>query len=383
MQELVLNPNVFISSLQLTIEECICSKSYVDLTLHLPRDISEVDSYQFLQEHVLMNTDARKGRLIIHGGVVFYFSEGMIHVIESSILPLLIQTHAKDVALTALSKIKSSKKKSKSFDALITSSDSNVVPLSSFVNAVLCRYPELADHVHVSVLDDNLIWEKTDEDVLCSDGVVILFCRTFMSKELIEECSRWVSREISKSLAVQNGICLHNDDVAFEASEQTFEETFKDSCIFLQLLAKLPHYVCMNSEIEDEFCQALCTDFLNGYASHFARRVTEYCLIKNGIEDSPFSYTTNGDSEDGHQICFNRVDTTVRAFQSNAILCYYDKKMDPNQLLKEMLPGNAAIAIVEMWKIIGKSNPLHGTEKEDIAISDIDAFLTHVEESCL
>ena len=367
----------------MTIEECICSKSYVDLTLHLPRDISEVDSYQFLQEHVFMNTDARKGRLIIHGGVVFYFSEGMIHEIESSILPLLIQTHAKDVALTALSKIKSSKKKSKSSDALITSSESNVVPLSSFVNAVLGRYPELADHVPVSVLDDNITWEKTDEDVLGSDGVVILFCRTFMSKEFMEECSRWVSREMSKTLAVQNGICMHNDDGAFEASEQTFEETFKDSCIFLQLLAKLPHYVCMNSDIEDEYCQPLCTDFLNGYASHFARRVTEYCLIKNGIEDLPFSYTINGDSEDGHQICFHRVDTTVRSFQSNALLCYHGEEMDPNQWLKEMLPGNAAIAIIEMWKIIGKSNSLYGTEKEDITLSDIDAFMTHVEESCL
>jgi hypothetical protein len=226
------------------------------------------------------------------------------------------------------------------------------------------------------------MWEKGDEDGVCPDGIVISFCRTFMSKEFMDECSRRVNRELSKLLATHNGICLHNDDGVFETSEETFEETFKDSCFFLQLLLKLPQYACTHSEIDEEHSQALCADFLNGYASHFARRVTEYCLIKHGIEDSPFSYTMNEDSCNDHLICYTRVDTTVRSFPPNFLSCH-GKNTDPNQLLHEMLPGNAAIAIIEMWQLIGKYNSLEDREEKVISLSVIDAFIKHIEESCL
>ena len=379
MQTLIINPNVFLSSLQLAIEECIDSESYVDLTLRLPKGISDDDAYQFLQDHVLKHIDSTEGRLIIREGEVAYFSEGMVKEIQSSILPSLLQSHAKDEAMKFLSNFKISKKMSKSLDVL-TISDSNMIPLSSFVDAVLRRYPELGDQI---VLDDNLVWEQEDGDKNFSDGIFTIFCRSFMSKELMDEYCRWIQREISKLLATKNGVCLHNDNGTGETPEQTFEETFKEACCFLQLLVKLPQYAVMNSEIGELYSQALCSDFLSGYATHFARRVTEYCLIKNGIEDSPFSYIINDNVVHGPLICYDRVDTTVRSFQPTFFACCADDETDPMQLLKEMLPGNAAIAMSEMWKLTNRHHYYKGTDEESFALSDIDAFMAHVEESCL
>ena len=63
----------------------------------------------------------------------------------------------------------------------------------------------------------------------------------------MDEYCRWIQREISKLLATKNGVCLHNDNGTGETPEQTFEETFKEACCFLQLLVKLPQYAVMNS----------------------------------------------------------------------------------------------------------------------------------------
>jgi len=421
----MIHPDVIVAPLQAAIVESMESESFLDLSLHLPEGMTTTDTRTFIEDYVLNHMDnaVSLGRLIVLvDGEAFYFSSGMMKNIATECLPPLIEEYAKsrafeiantqDSTSTELdnsipsSKTKkggrSSKSKTKGRSKTSTAESETVsysmVPLINVANEVAKHYSDLADiqaSYSVHEKEDGPVWGDDDGD---SDGPLYAFCRHVFgtSKKFEEDCANAVQAELVKAMAVKKGSTMHSTGhgaAKFKSVDVSFEESFKNVCHLVQVLAKYPQSL-LNTQANDNIRDKETQAFLNGCAADFVRRVTEYCLFKHGVEDGKFTFFAEEDegSTGFGDAFYMDVDTTTRVFKKVFLSCPSSEEevghQDPLKILRGCLPGSVGVGVARMWVLTGGENYASGeriSADGEITYSrgDLERFLSHSEESCL
>ena len=440
LSDSVIDPKVIMAPLEALVEDAITQRGFVDLRTSLPDAVisSEADMHQ-----ILGGDGFKDGISVVCDGEALFFSTGMVHDIDAKILPAIIEgygtTRAQEIDdTTGISKKKQNlseddeeviitgaklkkrgkragkssktlhpdgdgmkkkasareKRLAKKGDASASDESFGVVPLTVVAIRLAEEYPDLRD-VQESVspmLDEasaeNRTWEVDDGE---TGGPLFEFCRAAIySPKFIVKCGGAVRAELERIESRRQGGAVggrSTDAPAARSIEGAFEDVgcFPAACHLVQMLAKLPRLAAASDEIEEVIVERLEKDFLKGCAAWFTARVTQFCLFKHEVEEGIFAIE-DGDGTfslvgTGLPEYCQAVDTTMRSFGSSYLTCSPaddGELRDPLPLLRELLPGSVGVELARMWVFCG-SDTYQGGRRQ----GDFDAFLNHVEESCL
>jgi len=391
--------------LQIDIDESIHSESFVDLSSHFPDGVPESDMRILIEEYVfpLLNEGAMSGSLIIDDGEALFFSRGMIEQIQTNLIPAVIESYAKDQAKILMdatlemtnqethnetkanrkscravkknSKVKEERKRFKRSDWEDTC---NTIPIASVASAIADYYSDLSDiQDNFDRKKDSSIEPSWDNDCC---GPLYCFCQIVIRNVQFErECASAIRAEMDR-LAATTIRNRKQGAAKFKSIEESFEESFKAACQFLQVLAKQTRYMINHPETDDDTATVLVEDWLSGCGTDFSRRITEYCLFKHDVEEKTFAFQKDGiDSAD---FCFySEPDIGRLGFSRSFLHCPQSEDMkvkNPLKVLRDRLPGSVGVGLAKMWSLTGGNNYHGGTRT-----GNFNLFLQHIEDSCL
>ncbi len=412
-----------VAKTQSLIEDSLEAKSFFEMSTHLPEGISRIDAEALMSEHVFGSIEEleESGFFIYHNsGQTFFFSNGMVTSILSSCIQPLIEDYAKprakelaDLLMSTDEQVeddlptkgrksrsgkaknkgdrkRSSKRSGNEFDTI----DYGKVPLTSVASAVAEIYSEFAEiqaNHSVDAGKGGLSWDNENVD---DGGPLFSFCRRAFgnSESFAKDCADAVKVELTKIMEERKGSSLQSREFGAAKSkniESSFEDAFRTSCQWLQVLAKYPLYL-VSSDEESSVVEQAKQDFLNGCAVDFTKRLTEYCLFKYGI-DEEVTFQFHHDGQDAHDegSFHTPVDTTQREFHRVFLSCKSkEEEENPLNFLREYLPGSSGVELARAWKFCGGENYAGGkiTTEDDVILckpGDFERFLSHIEESCL
>lgn len=385
----VIHTNVILPPLIASLEDCIHACTFTDLSLYLPKGISNTDTQELLENHLLKHIEGFDpqfgGKLIINDNEAVYFSQGMVDEVQKSMLPSLIEAAA-NVAANQFCIHQKSKHK----DDINNKDRPHLFPISSFVEAIMLKYPELSEIPSANNWK-HMEWDNScDDSSHLSESCIVSFCRSFHSKSLEDAFSASVKKSALKLQTSRKMTTLHDMERSEENIEKDFEESFQEACYVLQLLAKLPQHISKSSLVEKCVVKSIHMDYFNGFASVFARLVTEYCFLKHGADIKQFPFITKDGNVNSTAFGTYMNIIVARSFVPTFPLCMADAQNGQQRenelilILNEILPSNAAIAVSKIWQLIDAINHVEGEKELDEVLNNgIDAFLAHAEESCL
>lgn len=418
----IIHPDVIVAPLQVVIEECIDAGSFVDLSVHLHSDIlsNRDDVRSILTEHILNKFGNANGCLVVDDHEAIYFSQAMIDDISNKVLPPIIEDFAKERAIEmadeideinkvsvgnkhnkdplkskkaagkSKSKTKLSKKKKASEDdddVMVHAPNPGLISLKTVVGAITEHCPDL-DDIQNNYCSDRIepSWHQTSDEIPEYEGPLYAFCRIALNKDscLDNFCHNAVSAELEKIMASRKGNSLSaraQGAAKCRSIECQFEENFANACHFLQLAIKAMN-VC--SQLTGDEVNLLEGNILH-HCACYARRITEYCLFKVGLDvDGPFCFIKDGDSDImDENYYYSKVDICQRHRVPSSVFLSCtsetsDQEKDPLRLLRDLMPGNVGVELARMWILTGANHYFGGFKP-----GDINKFLKHVEESCL
>lgn len=404
--ECIVHNDVIIEPLKEVVGNSIQTKSFVDLSVHLPNDLLRCsdDIRSIMNEHI-MNKLNKAGCLIIDKNESIYFSQTMINNIMESIIPPLVERFGRERAKALVDEnnkiieisqmVKHTKEKAtgrskrRGRKNIKESEDDDdtikpgIIPLETVVDSIINEYSDLVEvqDSYKNLKGDVSCWssdESTDYD-----GPVFELCRIEINKNsrIDQLCSNAVHAELESIIASKKGSTLRDAKI-----EAKFEENFPLACYHLQLAIKMTIF---DQYLNEKQRDVLSNVILQQCAS-FARRITEYCLFKqDGDAEEVFSFSNRHNSW-GEKYFYSQIDSTQHNSMSTFLSCTDSsaKKLDPLQALRNLLPGNIGVAIARMWVLLG-GNFYDGGIKINydnssfVRPGDLTAFLSHCEESCL
>jgi len=418
LENSIIHPDLIVAPIQAAMEDC--TSTVLDLSIqhtyiqdelkHGTSDIHELFSG---------NLPHANDCLLLSHGEALYIPQQMIQHITTQILPTVIETHAKDHAqqiattnttstddtdLTTITKPKKKgRKRSNRKQQQQQQQESvleHVVPLTIVAKKIAKEYSDFNDiqEAHGSVNDVDTAGCSWTNDT-DSDGPLYEFCKTVLyTKEFQTKCGTALQAELDTLQTqtvsrMQGATQIYNIESSFED-----KTCFATACYMVQLLSKLPLSTTTQQHDDDNSATTVLQhDFLRNCAADFTKRITQYCLFKNGVEDGIFSYhgslsveTTTSDNK-----FYMPVKTSQRSFPNTFLSCITTTtttdngtSKDPLKLLRELLPGNVGVALARMWILTGGENYQGGTKilqdgNEFIRPGSVVKFLSHVEEACL
>jgi len=408
----MIHPDVFVTPVQAAIEGCIESESFLDLSQYIPAQMTVADCTNLIQDYIFVDGDRLGCLIFLVDKEPFYFSQGMVKHISTKLLQPLIEDYAKTRAQEVVDRAdniyndhvedgeqqggkKTSKGRNRSRKISEPENESHgILPLASVADAIARGYPDLASiQSSYTVEKEDLCWDIEDGG---SDGPLYAFCRAIFgtSRAFQKDCDRAVNAEVAKLTAMKKGMSIGSNGAAnVKNVEALFEKSFKISCHFLLILAKYPKSLLdeENTEAKDE---AEAT-FLNTAAADFARRLTEFCLFKNGVQNGLFHFfhEEDGDDSDESNLFYKEINSSSkRTFKRVFLSCSSDDhdsdQIDPLQLLRDTLPVGVGVPLARMWIFCGGENYSGGERVQEdgsttIRPGDFEGFVSHAEEYCL
>lgn len=358
-----------------------------------------------IEEHVipLFGQGVIPGSLIVGNGEALFFSGGMIEHIQTNLIPAVIESYAKDQAKILMdatlemtnqethNEPKANRKSCRTvrksgkvkedrgrFKMSGLEDTRSTIPISRVASAIADYYSDLSD------IQDNFDRKKNSSIKPSWDtdycGPLFCFCQIVIWNVQFErDCSSAIRAEMDRleATTIRN---RKQGATKFKCIEESFEESFKAACQFLQVLAKQTRYMINHSETDDETATVLVEDWLSGCGTDFARRITEYCLFKHDIEEKTFAFLK--DEIDSTEFCFySEPDNGKLRFSRSFLHCpqINDMKIqDPLKMLRDRLPGSVGVGLAKLWSLTGGKNYHGGTRP-----GNFELFLQHIEDSCL
>ena len=440
-----MNRDVIVAPLVATLQDLMESTSsssssagacWLDLQIHLPPELLDhhtEDARTLVEDYVLTELSGRgdgggagnvddgaAGLAVIRSDGALFLSRALIEDFTKKQLSDLVQTFAQsrakelfdasedvlssrssstrrasddETTMTAKEKRKARKaSKAKQSSSAAEESHQNVeygtVPFDDILTRLLEAYPDLSDL----------------EDTSC-DSVLAEACRiAFCTDDLDSLCWECVRTELDrlvreKTMSMSRSASARKEEIgAFPSIDAAFEqpECFANCCYFVQAKSKFLDYAYEHSEppVDDKTKEALEKDFLTGCCADFTRRITEFALYKNNVEEHSFAFLSQDASDSNF---FSPVELGTRSYNKVYLSCEANadgKQRDPLPLLREVLPGSVGVALARQWALCGgecyqggaklsSSSDNDGGEAYYIRPGDVSGFLAHAQENCL
>jgi hypothetical protein len=412
----MIHPDIIVAPVQAAMEECIEVETFLDLSQYIPDQITVNDCVNLMRDQIFEEGD-NLGCLICLVDTTFYFSQGFIKNISENILEPLIESYAKTRAREVTGAtdtinidhseggeqhirkrvspgtkgLRRSKKKSS-----VEPEDKSygILSVASLVDAIVKEYPDLAEFQLTQIIEEeNISWDNDDIGI---NGPLYAFCYDVfgVSHTLQQKCDKAVKAEIAKCIAMKKGMSIRgNRSASVKNIECSFEKSFKSSCHFLLMLAKYPR--SLEDDERTDIKNEAERRFLITAAADFTKRLTEFCIFKNEVQNGLFSFCRVEcvDDEDDDSF-FNEIDiSSKRTFKRVFLSCLSDKDSNqyqgnPLHALRDTLPSGVGVPLARMWIYCGGENYAGGEMTHDDGsvtsrTGDMEKFLSHAEDYCL
>jgi hypothetical protein len=418
------------------LQEAISTKSFVDLSLHLPEEVmaNSSDLQTIMNDIALtrlseINEEAQNelgiSVIIDRGGL--FVSLGMIRHITKTLLPPLVESYAKTRAeeidnetpvesvveegetrrkQTTREKRKSKKSGKRGGSSHSVDAAQYGTVLASVAQVVASEYPDLSDLQQgygqlfsTGANSSALSWEIIDDGGSTSPGPLYELCRQALyTEDFRVMCQRSVEAELQRLKDAKLALSIRNrKDGA--AKSRTVEVAFEDhacfaaACYALQTHAKFIQYVA-TCEVDDAVLSELKEDFLGGCGADFVGRITQFCLFKNEFDDDIFVVRTEGEPEEESDLpryC-RPVNCAVRQYPSTHLSCSDGNGgkaiRSPLPMLRESLSGGVGVTLARAWTCCGGRCYDGGVKPTDddgeyVRPGNMESLLELVEENCL
>ncbi len=412
LEHCIINPALIIAPLQVIVESCDETKSFLDLSMHLPTELTcfKDDVRTTMNDHVLIHLK-KDGCLVIDENELIYFSHGMISNILEKVLPPLIEDYARTNAENIADTIEDRKKTVTTKETSKTSTKSrgrsrksmvenNVeklmsyqdfkIPLQIVAEGIMKIYDDLVDiqETYSGNLSTSPQWEPEERSKFY-EGPVYTFCRMALNNSFLSKtCTNAVEAEVEKVLQLRQGTSMAKSGrgaAKCRSIEEAFEESFPSACYYIQLTAKFSNAIFTDPDLSNEDEESLKRIF-QSQCAWFAKRITEYCLFKANLEpEGIFSLHRNEDEEESDRSgdFSTHIDFT-KFYSSNVFLSALGESTNPLKKLEEMFPGNVGFGLSRMWMLCGYDYYDCGEDfQADLERGDFDEFIAHIEEFCL
>lgn len=370
--------------LEAAVQSAILNNAFVDLKAVLPAEIASSDDdtkliiYDCLPRQLCeledMSTHGEyiRGITVLNSEMCLFCSAAMV-MNASELMGTLVEKYSK----------------LKAKDIVEGSTSSDMIPISQVAKCIADQYPELStmQQQYDSRLnvyrkgDSELQWEREESDLLVSDGPLVEFCRrALFTDKLQQTCSRAVKAEVDRLQSTRHGVSVStsmNGAARMQNTEEAFESSFKEICYLLQLFSKSIDAVGKIADEKTTF--NMKKELLIGCGSCLAKRITEYCLFKNGTDDNGglvFQSTSGSEAPTFH----TPVDKSTLAFPFISLQSKPDKNgtpRDPLAHLESLFPGGIGLGLSRMWSLCSEKDMEE--ERED----RLDAFQRHLQDVCL
>ena len=165
----------------------------------------------------------------------------------------------------------------------------------------------------------------------------------------------------------------------------------------IQLLSRLPSILMRGKKDPNDSASQLQQDFLTGFASVYARKITEYSIFKCGlvVEDlfhfrsiHEMNDETINKNDELPNFC-SPIDICARRYEGAYISCAVmgmetEVRTDPLKLLREKIPGKVGVELARMWSFCGGQCYQGGGKTVDNTETtkkgNYASFLKHVRE---
>lgn len=268
-------------------------------------------------------------------------------------------------------------------------------PIIIIVTALVTSFPELSE---VLSSQRNADWKTnlTDENNILSS-----FCeQAFYSdktegklKSLIQSELEKLNETNVKKLKQVSSVDPLTMSVKVRSIEGAYEDPkcFASCCYMIQSIHKFMEYIQENLN-DTSAVEGIKKEFLVGYCADFTRRVTEYCLYRNQIEENLFIFSQPKDDDLNNNgpslpLFYSAIDTTIRRYPSICLLtlgpCNENlvKSKNPLLILRDILPGSKGVLLAQQWKLCGGECYDNGSKV--VESGNLEKFLQHVNENCL
>lgn len=277
------------------------------------------------------------------------------------------------------------------------------IPLNTVANAIQTAFPNLRalqekheEFMGEEHLGTNIDWKIDQDDTknLCG-GPLYDFCRVALDTTTQREnCSNKIQEELVKLEYVKR---------MQEQKRRLIRNSFEDvscydtACYMIQLLSRLPSMLMKGKKDPNDYATKLQQDFLTGFASLYARKITEYSVFRHGlvVEDlfhfkaihEMIDETMNKNDNELPYFC-SPVDICTRRYEGAYISCAVTgmetESKDPLQLLRDKIPGKVGVELARMWSLCGGQCYQGGSktvDDEDLTKKgNYASFLKHVRE---
>ena len=252
-------------------------------------------------------------------------------------------------------------------------------PTGGYLDTAAVAKAVLSSHadLRVTFSDRTRCLEQVCEDVICGDDLNQA-CETALQAEL----RRLRPRPQAATTTVQQIALLHDRDTIQSAFES--QQCFGNLCFLLQSYQKFLVY-CNNHHDptnNEQQLRALLFHFLHGICGDFCRRLTEYALLRNQVEDFTFHFG----KRTTRPLYYSPVDLVQREELLPAISLQYDCNICPHKALRNALPSSGTGAVLsDMWKQCECRPPSEDDGEDGLHVMSqrIDAFLALVKEHTL
>lgn len=153
-----------------------------------------------------------------------------------------------------------------------------VLPLYHLAKSIADAYPDLKEiQEDILTLNSDLKWKSSAS---AFEGPIVELCRSALYVDAEELLSKVLRSKLEKEKSLNMGGTTNQRDHRYLcAIEKAFEEVaFPAACHDVQLFSRLANLI-----VDDADQKLIERDFLDCVASDFAKRLTQYCLIKNGV----------------------------------------------------------------------------------------------------
>lgn len=376
----IIEPEVICQPLEAAIQSAVMNDGCADLRSLIPLDVaSNNDDLKQVTNSCLVDSlkfqpatfDAFvKGTKIVNTDIAIFFSHEMINK-SVEMLDAAIEGYSKQRAKEIVeNKIGTGAVEKKGKPDAPTPTADVIISLLDVANFIGNNYPDLkklqqdfedgskCDVQHLSWISDRC------------DGPLIEFCRAALYRDAEHKCSRAVRAEVASLESARHGVSVSDRTVGAAKQmdiQDEFENSFKDLCHILQILAKTIESfkskdLCSSVEIN-----SMKRELLSGTGSCLCRLITEYCLYRNNVEGG-LTFASS------HQIPAYVSALDFPSFSLHCNSAEGGKQKNPLQHLRESLQGSSGLNLVRMWNICSDDN-----DGDDC----LEQFISHLEESCL
>ena len=314
-----------------------------------------------------------------------------------------------------------------------SSLEPGIVQLLTVASAIAQTYPDLSE-IHSNASETDIAsmtyspsWSISEDNNDDDEGPLFQLTRLIVSMpSLTKRCTKAVQAEYQNILKSKrtttkssSSSIRHENANLVRNTQESFEDLtcFPSACYLVQIMNKSisslkdsiadkGNDIIVDKDDLEKTTMKLEKTLLR-CASDFARRITEYCLFHNDVEEGIFTFSEldkegNREEEEAKAQDYSLpsfcqpVDMGIVHFPVMHLSCndtskFKDEKHpDVLQVIREELPKEIGTAVARMWTLCGGECYQGGTKPHETADGDVfirsgsfDGFLKHVEDSCL